>query len=813
MLMLTYLTIGLRGEAQETGAAGAAAMTSARESESATVIKTQMPSPSVVSANDPSGEDNRIGMPLLKHVVLDQKAIWTSPFHLQSADASWLVPFAGLTAGLLVTDKESSRHLPISRNRNSQMKSFSNYGISALIGAGGGLYFWGRSTNDEHKRETGVLSGEAVLNAMVVTILIQSVTQRERPNVDRARGRFGQGGSSFPSDHAAAAWAVAGIISHEYPGPVPKLLAYGLASSVSMARVLGRQHFQSDALVGSAVGWLVASEVYRTHHNAELAGDSWEPFSWLKGDGREREPGQQGTPFVPLDSWVYRAIVRLAAMGYIDTAFLGMRPWTRLECARLLTEASDRLSEETTGSKEADRIYRALAQEFAGELNWQAEGTNANLQLESIYTRFTGIDGPPLHDSYHFGQTLINDFGRPYAEGSNNVTGFSSWGSMGSLAIYVRGEYQYAPSSPAYSLAVRQAIAIPDGNPVQPAVPIAQANQFRILDAYVSENVENWNLSFGKQSLWWGPGEGGALLFSNNAEEIYMFRVSRITPFKLPWIFEWLGPMKWDGYFGQLAGHQFPPRPFTHGEKVSFKPTPNLEFGFSRTVIQGGDGRPLTIHNILRSYFSLTSPKNETPQNDPGKRTGGFEFSYRVPFVRKRLTLYLDSLATDDPSPLANPPRAGLNAGIYVSRLPRLPKLDLRVEAVNTDTPLSRGGGGQFIYFDSTYHDLYTNKKNILGNWIGRDGKGVQTWSTYWFSPQNSVQLGYRHAKVAANFIPGGETLNDGSVTMNWWVRRDLNLSGFVQYEKWRAPILAPGSQTNWTSSFEIAFRPRSWSK
>jgi membrane-associated phospholipid phosphatase len=807
--MLACLTTGVAGEAQETGAAAAAGTTSAQEGESATMIKTRIPSPSLDSANDPSSEDNRIGMPLLKHVVLDQRAIWTSPFHLRAADASWLVPFAGLTAGLLVTDTASSRHLPISRHRSSQMNSFSNYGVGALIGAGGGLYFWGGITNDEHKRETGVLSGEAVLNAMVVNTLIQAITRRERPNVNNARGSFGQGGSSFPSDHAAAAWAVAGIIAHEYPGPVPKLFAYGLASSVSMARVLGKQHFQSDALIGSAVGWLVASEVYRTHHNPELAGDSWEPFSWLKGDGHEREPGQQGTPFVPLESWVYRAIERLAAMGYIDTAFLGMRPWTRLECVRLLTEASDRLGEETTGSAEAERIHRALAQEFAGELNWQAEGTNANLQLESIYTRFTGIDGPPLHDSYHFGQTIINDFGRPYAEGANNVTGFSSWGSMGSLAIYVRGEYQYAPSSPAYSDAVRKAIAVADANPVQSATPVATANQFRLLEAYVSENFENWNLSFGKQDLWWGPGDGGALLFSNNAEGIYMFRASRIAPFELPWIFRKLGPMKWDVFFGQLAGNQFPPRPFIHGEKISFKPTPNLEFGFSRTVVQGGDGRPVTIHNILRSYFILTSPKNETPQNAPGKRTGGFEFSYRVPFARKWLTLYADSLATDEPSPLSAPRRSGINSGIYMPRLPGLPKLDLRVEAVYTDPPIARSRGGKYIYFDSFYHDLYTNKKDLIGSWIGREGKGVQTWSTYWFGRQNSLQLGYRHAKVAGDFIPGGETLNDGSVTVNWRVRRDLTLSSFVQYEEWRAPILAPGAHTNWTSSVEIAFSPR----
>jgi hypothetical protein len=36
-----------------------------------------------------------------------------------------------------------------------------------------------------------------------------------------------------------------------------------------------------------------------------------------------------------------------------------------------------------------------------------------------------------------------------------------------------------------------------------------------------------------------------------------------------------------------------------------------------------------------------------------------------------------------------------------------------------------------------------------------------------------------------------------------------MNLSGSVQYEKWLAPLLASGPQTNWTSSFQITFWPK----
>jgi hypothetical protein len=520
-----------------------------------------------------------------------------------------------------------------------------------------------------------------------------------------------------------------------------------------------------------------------------------------------------GSPYVELDSWIYPAIERLAALGYVHDAFLGMRPWTRIECARFTLEAGDATDSSDSNRSQAEELQTELKKEFQTELNELAGGKDRVIRLESVYANLVGISGTPINDSYHFGQTIINNYGRPYESGFNTYDGFSGYATAGRFTIYVRGEYQYASSAPAYSLPVRQVIAAVDSNPLLPAAPVPTTNQFQLLDTYVSANVANWDLAFGKQSLWWGPGDGGALLFSDNAEPIYMFRASRVAPFRLPWIFRWLGPMKLDLFYGQLSGNQYPPRPMIHGEKISFKPTENLELGFSRTSEFAGVGRALTAGAIINSYFAFTSSVNYGASQNPGKRTGGFDFNYKVPFARNWLTLYADALSADDPSPLDAPRRAAVSPGIYMPRLPALPKWDLRVEAVYTDTPSAdpRPSGGQYVYWEQFYHDLYTNNGNIIGSWIGREGKGFQAQSTYSFSPRNILQFGYRHAKVASDFVPGGETINDGSVKLDWWMRSDLSVSAFVQYEKWLAPILAPTAQTNWTSSVEVTFWPRSW--
>jgi membrane-associated phospholipid phosphatase len=745
---------------------------------------------------------------LVTRFAEDQRRMWTSPERIRLSDAEWLVPAGGFAAALFVTDRDATLHLSRNPKTISRYKTVSNAGAGALIGGAGGLWLLGHVRHDQHWSESGFLAGEAVLNSLVMVEGLKYSLGRERPFQGNGSGAFFQGGTSFPSEHAAAAWAVAGVLAHEYPGPLTKILAYGLAGAVSYSRVRGRQHFPSDVFIGGMMGNLVAQEIYTRQHDTELGGAAWRSIGEIvRGDG-EPSPSRSGTPYVPLDSWVYPMLDRLAALGVIRNEFLGMRPWTRLECARLVEEAED---ETAAGSLEAavpSRSMQMLESEFAREKEVLAGSSNRAVKLESVYTRGMNISGQPLADSAHFGQTVINDFGRPFQKGFNNATGFSGYAAEGKYTLYVRGEYQHAPAGPAYSLAVRQAIASVDATPLQPAQAVAAVDQYRLEEGYVGANLGNWQMTFGKQSLWWGPGEGGAMLFSNNAEPIYMFRTSRITPLRLPWIFQLMGPVKIDFFFGQLAGNEFPPRPLIHGEKISFKPTRNLELGFSRTVEMGGVGRPLTLRTLWNSYTSVTSSTNETPASDPGKRTGGFDFSYRVPFLRNWVTLYADSLSDDDPSPLAAPRQAGISPGIYFPRIPGVPKLELRVEAVNTDTPTHRSIGGRFIYFDGFYHDLYTNKKNLIGSWIGREGQGLQAWSKYSFNARNSVQFGYRHARVSSDFIPGGGTLNDASIQVDFLAGPELGLSSRVQYEHWNYPILSPQPQTNVSVSVQMTYWP-----
>lgn len=121
----------------------------------------------------------------------DQKAIWTSPFHLHSQDKNWLAPLAVGTFSLMAGDENIMRHFGNSPVAHSS--SFSNYGLAAMIGGAATLYLRVAATHDKQSRETGFLAGEAAVDGVIVAETMKLAFQRPRPNEANA-GTFGGGG-------------------------------------------------------------------------------------------------------------------------------------------------------------------------------------------------------------------------------------------------------------------------------------------------------------------------------------------------------------------------------------------------------------------------------------------------------------------------------------------------------------------------------------------------------------------------------------------------------------------------------------------
>src|SRR6266851_3415541 len=354
-----------------------------------------------------------------------------------------------------------------------------------------------------------------------------------------------------------------------------------------------------------------------------------------------------GSVYIPVDSWMYPALTRLYGMGFVDTMFLGMRPYTRRSVMHVLLASKDAI--------------------------------------------------------------VNSDNGRPYQTGFNAIAGASTVEEWGPFSLYVRGEYQHAPSATGYSVALASQLSSIDEidytgpQATIPVGPITAQNPFRLVEAYASFHLLGHEISGGKSDAWLGPGTGSSMAWSNNAENIYSLRINRVEPLYIPFVSKVSGPLRYDFFVGSLKGHNVPQSPWVHAEMFSFRPTDNFEFGFERTVIWGGEGHvPVTLHTFFRSFFSVsdTMGNQKSSREDPGARFSDFSFSYRLPLMRKYVTFFADAMSHDDVTPISAPRRASYRTGLYVSQIPKLNRLDFRVEAVSTDPGVSTAHPGQFAYWE-----------------------------------------------------------------------------------------------------------------
>jgi len=538
-----------------------------------------------------------------------------------------------------------------------------------------------------------------------------------------------------------------------------------------------------------------------------------------------------GSAYIPVDSIVYPMALRLYSMGFLDTAFINMRPWTRRSLLHMLEQSSPKII--ASGNDQAidilSKLDHYLAAEGAEDMTTEVHFDRGNVYgLQSAYTRMMGISGQTLRDSYHLGQTIAQDYGRPYQPGFNNITGFAVLDEWWRLSLYVRGEYQYSPSSYGYSInpglcnpysptglgeqlsAIDEVEYCSPYNATQatvPAGPIPAVSTFRLQEATVSFHFWGQEISGGKSDSWDGPGMGSAMNWSDNAENVYAFRINRVEPLYIPWVSKVMGPLRYDFFVGPVQGHTSPNSPWVHSEMFSFAPTSNFQFAFSRTIIWGGHGhgclpilpngqptpcnQPITLHTFFNSFFSFndTNEAQKYSVNDPGARYSDFNFSYRLPFVRDYLTLYLDAISHDDVSPISAPRRAAYRPGLYLSQFPGLPKLDFRIEAANTDCSTTACSGGTLQYWEAIQKQGYTNKGFIMGDWIGREALGGQAWLTYHLSGNEWVQFEYLTKRTHNDFIPGGVTQRQYKIDVVKRLGKDVELDAWMQEERWKAPI------------------------
>ncbi len=535
---------------------------------------------------------------------------------------------------------------------------------------------------------------------------------------------------------------------------------------------------------------------------------------------------RNGSTFVPMDSWIYPALERLANMGAIPSQSVAIRPWTRQECRRQLRQAEDILfgfgsldtDLDSATKQEAARLLPDLERELR-----EPDGT-ANFVLDSVYARAGTIAGPALTDGFHFGQTWWNDYGRPLGRGTSSLEGYSIRIVGGRFFLYDRQEIQTDPGLPAVTPAraalfnqldnvpfeVPAAPTVPAAALILPAPAVAAYVRQRPLDLYGGVAFAGNAVSFGKQEIFWGPTTMGPFSFSRNAEPTYNLRFVATRPHPFPFFPE-LGSYRFDVVFGKLSGHQHPARPYFNGQKIELTFGPYLETSFTRWSVLWGVGHPITLGSLKNNIFSSNSTGATFAygdRTDPGDRKSDFDFRLHVPGLEQFVTIYADAYADDELNPIDAPRRVAWAPGIYVSRLPSLPHADLRLEVASSEE-MSQDEGGTRVFINNQYRDSNTNKGFLLGNAVGRDARAIEGRAGWWFSGRTRVEAGYRQTKGSHVFLPGGSTISDAFVESNYAWTREWSAQLFAQYERFLVPSYLPGAQHNGSARIQITWTPQ----
>jgi membrane-associated phospholipid phosphatase len=238
---------------------------------SAVAPVTPEPAPGIEKAAAPlsSGTSITAGMPIWKLLVVDARSVFTAPANWTGRDWGLFSLEVAALVGIGTADRTLQRDVlgtPAKSSENDFAETVRPLGTYASFGVLGGFYLGGLIAHDARAQETAVdgliASG---LAAGVITPVLKEIVGRTRPSAHQGTYDFHpfRGSASFPSGESTQAFAVASVISAEYPNVWVEGVSYALAGLVGYARMRENAHFASDVLAGALIGNGVGRAVVR----------------------------------------------------------------------------------------------------------------------------------------------------------------------------------------------------------------------------------------------------------------------------------------------------------------------------------------------------------------------------------------------------------------------------------------------------------------------------------------------------------------------------------------------------------------------
>ena len=484
---------------------------------------------------------------------------------------------------------------------------------------------------------------------------------------------------------------------------------------------------------------------------------------------------------LPLKNWggfslyrdaIYDDLERLVTAGLADRTLLNTKPLSRVEAARIVARAIDRIRRDETGGlntrRDLEPVLDRLMEEFKVELAGLGVRVPDSPPPPGVFS-FTPVDRAQVYAGYanHL-LSLVNEQGHSFKRGANGGLTFESRLQIGDfLTLYVQPEL----------LANEDYTAV------------------RLATGYVKLTFWNIELLFGRDSLAWGPGYHNGPLLSDNAAPLDQIRLGSAEPFFLPWIGQWVGPMKALIFLAQLEERRDRPHAKLAGMRLTVSPASFLELGVSRTVMFDGGSPYLPLSKypsvIFNPSFGNDPAHPEERTNNLFSVDGELRFRNvdRYFFPSRDLRLYGefywdDSCGECGPSTgvghflasnfLPKGSTVGGVGGVHFLGLFGQDWLDARIEYART-SPKS--------YNHSDFIGGYWTRGHVISDFIGTDGRDLFARATARLTP--NLMLGFQadRAVIGSTVIgfPGPQEKRLGGgidISYRFWDRYAL----FAQY-------------------------------
>ena len=216
----------------------------------------------------------------VKRTLEDQKELYLTPF--KPANFKWDALELGGTAALLASDRHIEKHIGTAHYTFYQATS--DVAIAGLGATLAGVWIWGIKGDHPHAKETGVLELETLVDTFLIYTPMQVLAARQRPGEGNGNGDFWKHhniNTSFPGGHAMFTFAMATVVSHEYPQKWVQALAYLAATTVTVTRFMARDHWSSDMFAGAALGIGIGAHVFHAHCDPKLSDSCKHHVRWI----------------------------------------------------------------------------------------------------------------------------------------------------------------------------------------------------------------------------------------------------------------------------------------------------------------------------------------------------------------------------------------------------------------------------------------------------------------------------------------------------------------------------------------------------